>query len=114
MGCRGDCLHSDRLLRFRHHLQVWCGIGDLPDLLCKVQQRGVNLLPSLLVKRLPLLWGVHFLGEVVVLRRFASHFDLIMCFMTLLVHRAVNFLLRCPSYSVRLWMSLSFYRASLP
>merc|ERR1711879_1140831 len=111
--CRGGCLHSDRLLRFRHHLQVWCGIGDLPDLLCKVQQRepSVSLLPSHLVKRLPLLGVVvvHFLGELVILRPYSF-----VCFMTLLVNRAGNFPLRWPSFSVRLWMSLSFYRSSLP
>merc|ERR1711865_1137838 len=29
--------HPDRLLRLRHHLKVWCGLVDLPDLLRKVR-----------------------------------------------------------------------------
>merc|ERR1711862_469927 len=97
------------------------GIGDLPDLLCKVQQRepSVSLLPSLLVKRLPLLWG--WWGGA--FSRRSCNLEALcvsvrphsfLCLMTLLVKRAVNFVVRWPSFSVRLWMSLSFYRASLP
>merc|ERR1711865_1282969 len=32
--------HSDWLLHLRHHLQVWCGNCDLPDLVCQDQQGG--------------------------------------------------------------------------
>merc|ERR1711879_352389 len=36
----GRCLHSDRLLRFRYHLQVRRWTGDLPDLIREVQEGG--------------------------------------------------------------------------
>merc|ERR1711988_1983727 len=38
LHCSG--VHPDRVLRIRHHLQVRCGLGHLPNHLCKVQQGG--------------------------------------------------------------------------
>merc|ERR1712084_90753 len=35
-----SCLHPDGLLRVRHHLQVRCRLGDLPDLLRQIPEGG--------------------------------------------------------------------------
>merc|ERR1712113_1219796 len=36
------CFYSDGLLRLRHHFEVLSGLGDLPDLICQVQEGGAS------------------------------------------------------------------------
>merc|ERR1711953_76767 len=43
-GCHwrivGCCFDSGWLLRFRHHLKMWCRFSDIPDLQCKIKKGG--------------------------------------------------------------------------
>merc|ERR1712137_24898 len=38
----GSRCHSIGLLCFRHHLQVWSGFGDLPNLIWQILQGGAS------------------------------------------------------------------------
>merc|ERR1712146_113524 len=38
LGSQGSGVYPARILCIRYHFQVRCGLGDLPDFLCQIQQ----------------------------------------------------------------------------
>merc|ERR1711990_864699 len=45
-GGSGSGLHSDWLLRVRHHFQMWCWVGYLPDYLHQIHETELVALMS--------------------------------------------------------------------